>query len=90
MACTKENLATHIVILEARPGGDNKVKCVYCDKEFTPETSRVAAHLGSGNVGAGISICSKVPKVVSDHGFVNLNKTGLYPLRRNASFTRFC
>jgi hypothetical protein len=44
-------------------GGDAKVRCIHCDKEFVGGASRIASHLLHER-GRGIGGCPEVPEVV--------------------------
>lgn len=54
----------HFMILEKKDKGNNKVRCLYCDKEFTGAPVRMRAHLTGDSPGLGVAPCPKAPEEV--------------------------
>lgn len=54
----------HFLILERKEKGNNRVRCLYCDKEFTGAPVRMRAHLTGDSPALGVAACPKVPEDV--------------------------
>lgn len=50
----------HVIVLSKGTGGNCKVKCRYCPKEFTGSQTRQLAHV-AGEAGKGVAICEHIP-----------------------------
>ena len=56
--CVNDIVLEHLIVVSKGTGGNCKVKCRYCEKEFTGSQTRQLAHV-AGIKGQGVSICGE-------------------------------